>query len=296
MDAPRITLENLYSPAVKGILKGQVLNNEQTSLFRVVNEAKGWQNWLEANQVPFEGTAYDSAHNASQVLNLENEFQRLWPRVEPDTDLRPSAHFKGGDVACWQKVAGLDYGVFQQCCPGEVQADVVEAIKSHSKQQPHRRDPPQERVRSDHHPPPVQPLQVHQVPDGGESNSSPKPGGGDVRPGQARDLYFAELARTIVGVAGTQYQDQRTLEGKTKYRISLNLTTNTLQVFSKDRGEMPILLDENGNIDHKKSRVSDRDVQAFQTALAYLRQAQQTQHGGKTPGRQEVKERAQLEV
>ncbi|MEL6903483.1 MAG: hypothetical protein AAFP07_21315, partial [Cyanobacteria bacterium J06606_4] len=89
------------------------------------------------------------------------------------------------------------------------------------------------------------------------------------------DTNLAQLGREIVARIGEEQDGQRNVNGKVKYRISINLADNTMRVYAKDRGDEPILVDANGNIDHEHSRVVPEDVRRFQVMVDDLRACQQ---------------------
>jgi hypothetical protein len=84
---------------------------------------------------------------------------------------------------------------------------------------------------------------------------------------------FAQMGRQLVAEVGAEQDGQRSLSseiGRAQYKIVLNLTDNTMQIYAHERGTEPILVDTNGNIDHANARVLPGDLEAFQTALDYL--------------------------
>ena len=89
------------------------------------------------------------------------------------------------------------------------------------------------------------------------------------------DTNLAQLGREIVARIGEEQDGQRSVNGKVKYRISINLTDNTMRIYARDRGEEPILVDANGNIDHANSQVLPEDVRRFQVMVDDLRAYQQ---------------------
>lgn len=48
-----------------------------------------------------------------------------------------------------------------------------------------------------------------------------------------------------------------------------------MRIYAKDRGDEPILVDANGNIDHVHSQVVPEDVRRFQVMVDDLRACQQ---------------------
>ena len=89
------------------------------------------------------------------------------------------------------------------------------------------------------------------------------------------DTNLAQLGREIVTRIGEEQDGQRSVNGKVKYRISINLADNTMRIYAKDRGDEPILVDANGNIDHAHSRVLPEDVTRVQAMVDGVRTYQQ---------------------
>ncbi|MEL7333323.1 MAG: hypothetical protein AAFN12_13840, partial [Cyanobacteria bacterium J06560_2] len=96
------------------------------------------------------------------------------------------------------------------------------------------------------------------------------------------DTSLAQLGREIVARIGEEQDGQRNVNGKVKYRISINLTDNTMRIYAKDRGNEPILVDANGNIDHANAWVKPEDVRRFQVMVDDLRAYQQPRGPKKT--------------
>jgi hypothetical protein len=285
-----IYLEDLYSPRVLEIMdKGVVWREPDFSLFHVAREALGWCNWLNKNQVPYSGDPYDSAFKAAGALGLEEEFLcSTWNKVKDDDSLIPSALYVGGEIPCWQKLAGLDYSLFSNKCPQDLKAEVSQAIGKHRKTHPNETQPPSRRPDN-----PIQGQTIHKtatevVEPNPQEHPPPPPNpsssvlGADPTPPPtlhpktmpdkiARDQHLAALARDVLSIAGTPDQHNKVFEGQSKYRIVLDLDSNELQIFARDRGQIPILLDANGNIDHANSKVISEDVRAFEAALTMMR-------------------------
>lgn len=91
-------------------------------------------------------------------------------------------------------------------------------------------------------------------------------------PKQRLDRDLADLGRQIVQIAGEEKDNKLEFTGKVQYKIIVNLDTNAMQIYSKDRGDDPILVDANGRIDHEASRATKEDVEKFSAALKFLQQ------------------------
>ena len=79
------------------------------------------------------------------------------------------------------------------------------------------------------------------------------------------NIALAYLGRELVNSPlGENQGNQRNVNGEVQYRISVNLANNTMSVYAKDRGDNPILVDANGQIDHVNSQATIEDVERFQ--------------------------------
>ena len=81
---------------------------------------------------------------------------------------------------------------------------------------------------------------------------------------------FANLGREIASFAGEDQDGYRKVEGEVNYKISINLTSNTMRIYAKDRGEQPILIDADGHIDHASARVDMADVEFFKAIVGAI--------------------------
>ena len=91
-------------------------------------------------------------------------------------------------------------------------------------------------------------------------------------PRERLDKDFSALGRQIVQVAGHEENSELSFKGKVNYKIVVELDSNTMRIYSRDRGDEPILVDANGNINHERSRVTPEDITRFQSALNFLQQ------------------------
>ncbi|MEL6881565.1 MAG: hypothetical protein AAFP09_13635 [Cyanobacteria bacterium J06607_10] len=77
------------------------------------------------------------------------------------------------------------------------------------------------------------------------------------------DTNLAQLGREIVAHIGEEQDGQRNVNGKVKYRISINLTDNTMRIYARDRGEEPILVDAKATLIMPTRRFCQRTLGAF---------------------------------
>jgi hypothetical protein len=211
----------------------------------------------------------------------------------------PSAKFmdKGGDVSCWMRVADLNGWLFKTWCPTDIQLEALERMSQHRALNPElaaqreslrrqkQADPDSETV-----------SQTETISAGAAQPSSHQisvePSAnvpqtefetvGAPTPQHHLNTRFAQMGRQLVAEIGAEQDGQRSLRseiGRAQYKIALNLTDNTLQIYAHDRGTEPILVDANGNIDHANARVLPGDLEAFQTALDYLQKHRQPNAG-----------------
>ena len=86
------------------------------------------------------------------------------------------------------------------------------------------------------------------------------------------NIALAYLGRELVNSQlGENQGNQRNVNGEVQYRISVNLADNTMRIYAKDRGDNPILIDANGQIDQVKSRTTIEDVERFQQMARAIR-------------------------
>ena len=292
-----IHLRDLLAPTASSVLEhGSVFKNDRRlSLWLFSQDVFGWRNWLQARQVPFEGNANEMLYEAGDKL--------LFSRTETDEVLAtarvdqaiPACVYKGdedesidfnGDIVAWGHLFNLQPSLAAYC-PPEMKARVGVGAAS---PQENRIDQYRDLVPKEK---PVQPTQeqgwhtdkttstaatntlkvdeplVYSPPQTDEPDLS------QVESTTQLDTNLAQLGREIVARIGEEQDGQRNVNGKVKYRISINLADNTMRIYAKDRGDEPILVDANGNIDHEYSRVVPEDVRRFQAMVDGLRTYQQ---------------------
>jgi len=308
-DESDLILEELFAPRVRAIIdEGRVYRDPDYSLYHVAREAVGWCNWLDERGIAYAGDPIHPVYRAANALGFDEEqVERTWASTKREAHV-PSAKYKGddtdgkGDIACWQHIAGLDHALFQQKCPLELQPQVIEAIQEYREQHPNQRShaatsaftpraKPQKGVASSTTQPqspipaaastPKKPKALPTTPprlDAPQSSSAPSTASQAPSETVERDRRFGDLARTIVGEAGVPTPTGQEFTGQSRYRITLEIETNTLKVYARDRGESPIFLNEEGKIDHAKSRVTPADVEAFETELLFIQTDRQRQH------------------
>ena len=284
-----IHLRELLAPTANSVFNhGSVFKDDRRlSLWLCAQDIFGWRNWLQARHVPFEGDTYEMFYEAGDKL--------LFSRAEADEVLGtaridqaiPACVYKGdedesidfnGDIVGWGHLFSLQPALAAYC-PPEMKARVGDRIDQYRDLVPKKK--------------PAQPTQEQgwrteettstdatntwkgNEPLVGSSSQTDEPTRSQTGSANQLDTNLAQLGREIVARIGEEQDGQHNVNGKVKYRISINLADNTMRIYAKDRGDEPILVDANGNIDHAHSRVVPEDVRRFQVMVDDLRACQQ---------------------
>lgn len=299
-----IHLRDLLAPTASSVLnQGSVFKDDRRlSLWLFAQDAFGWQNWLKARHVPFEGDTYEMFYEAGdRLLFAKAETDEVLATARIDQAI-PACVYKGdedesidfnGDVVAWAHLFSLQPSLADYC-PPEIKATVSDRIEQYRQHFPKERAtqpaPQKEDWRSaepasttaadvwkvdepivDGPLPKAEILETANEPDLSKAESTTQ-----------LDTNLAQLGREIVARIGEEQDDQRSVNGKVKYRISISLADNTMRIYARDRGEEPILVDANGNIDHANSQVLPEDVRRFQVMVDDLRAYQQPRGPKKT--------------
>lgn len=279
-----IHLRDLLAPTASSVFNhGSVFKDDrELSLWLCAQDIFGWRNWLQARHVPFEGNANEMLYKAGdKLLFSRTETDEMLAAARVDQAI-PACVDKGdedesidfnGDIVGWGHLFSLQPSLAAYC-PPEMKAKVGDHIEQYRDLAPKKK--------------PAQPAQdmdwrteestntwKGNEPLVGSSSQTDEPTRSQTGPANQLDTNLAQLGREIVARIGEEQDGQRNVNGKVKYRISINLADNTMRVYAKDRGDEPILVDANGNIDHEHSRVVPEDVRRFQVMVDDLRACQQ---------------------
>ena len=123
-----IPLEMLGHEDSHRVLNGDDIKNDRSdSLTTAISEWSGWFNWCRSNNIPVSGTVENLAHYAGDKLGIDSDrVTRILATIDLE-QCHPSAHFRGGDEACWRKVRRLDHRAYDANCPDSIK----EAISGH---------------------------------------------------------------------------------------------------------------------------------------------------------------------
>ena len=298
-----IHLRDLLAPTASSVLnQGTVFKDDRRlSLWLFAQDAFGWRNWLKTRQVPFTDDANEMLYEAGeQLLFSKAETDEVLATARIDQAI-PACVYKGdedesidfnGDVVAWAHLFSLQPSLADYC-PPEIKATVSDRIDEYRQQFPKERATQPTRKEGwrsvetasttsadawkvdnplvDSPPPKVEILETANEPDLSKAESRTQ-----------LDTNLAQLGREIVARIGEEQDGQRSVNGKVKYRISISLADNTMRIYARDRGEEPILVDANGNIDHANSKVLPEDVRRFQVMVDDLRAYQQPRGPKKT--------------
>ncbi len=311
-DQEPIDLKDLLAPTARQILDGNVYKSADYSVFHLAREALGWQSWARENDVPLAGNPMVMTQQAARSLGVSVSAANAAFTQADAQGCIPAAKFKGGDEACWMKIAELDLEIYKACCPEDLRPEVERRIddyrsnNSKPAEQLQKNKPAAEKkiddapfadsavtgsrqaaaganYSDDREPDSTQaesnaastrPIRSTEIPDDvpGIKIELEQPASEIPQPQQRMNQDFAVLGRQIVDMAGHEKDGKLAFEGKVNYKIVVNLDSNTMKIYSKDRGGEPILVDANGNIDHENSRVLLKDVEKFRAALNFLQQ------------------------
>ena len=283
MTTSSIHLRDLLAPTASSVFNhGSIFKNDrELSLWLCAQDIFGWHKWLRARHVPFEGNANEMLYEAGDKL--------LFSRTETDEVLAtarvdeaiPACVYKGdedesidfnGDVVAWGHLFNLqpELAVY---CPPEMKAKVGDHIDEYHDRVPKKKvaQPTQDKDWRTEESTATADTNTWKV-DKPLVDSQPQTDEPDDLSQTAEsttelDNNLAQLGREIVARIGEEQDGQRNVNGKVKYRISINLADNTMRIYAKDRGDEPILVDSNGNIDHAHSRVMLEDVTRFQAMV-----------------------------
>ncbi|MEM6452514.1 MAG: hypothetical protein AAF703_19630 [Cyanobacteria bacterium P01_D01_bin.105] len=300
-----IHLRDLLAPTASSVFNhGSVFKDDrELSLWLCAQDIFGWRNWLQARQVPFEGNANEMLYEAGDKL--------LFSRTETDEVLAtarvdqaiPACVYKGdedesidfnGDVVAWGHLFNLQPALAAYCPPEmKAKVGVGAASPKENRIDQYRDRVPKKKVAQ---PTQKQGWRTRETTSTADTNtwkvdkplvdSQPQTDESDLSRVESTtqlDTDLAQLGREIVARIGEEQDGQHNVTGKVKYRISINLADNTMRIYAKDRGDEPILVDANGNIDHVHSRVVPEDVTRFQAMVDGLRIYQQPTVPKKVP-------------
>lgn len=293
-DLESIDLRDLLDARALQTLQGDPQDNAKQSLAHLAQESLGWQSWAREQDIPLAGSPIVLTQQAARHLGASvAEANAIYAQAQAQPCI-PEAKAKGGDAACWSRIAQLDPQLYWACRSGpesdqqfsqqQAPESAAPAPRAVLLRDPLRSTPPQETATSTAEPRSVNPSAPTATAERPTAETLTQPGirvqveqdqPSFLSPQQQRDREFATLGRKIVSIAGIENGENLAFEGKANYTITVNLNTNTMRITSQDRGDKPILIDANGNIDHQHSQVNAKDVEKFQAALQFLNQRQQ---------------------
>ncbi|MDJ0731113.1 MAG: hypothetical protein QNJ33_14090 [Crocosphaera sp.] len=116
-----IPLEMLGHEDSHRVLNGEDIKNDRSdSLTTAISEWSGWFNWCHSNNIPVSGTVENLAYYAGEKLGIDSDrITRILATIDLE-QCHPSAHFRGGDEACWRKVRRLDRRSYDANCPDSI--------------------------------------------------------------------------------------------------------------------------------------------------------------------------------
>lgn len=130
-----IKLEDLGNPASREILQGRYSSDDRsTALTAAINEWFGWQNFCDANRIPYSGTAEGLARDAGTALGLDSDRVVRIVRSIDSATCNPAALTMGGEVSCWLKIWRLDRKTYDQVCPDEIKTAVKAKLEANKTQ------------------------------------------------------------------------------------------------------------------------------------------------------------------
>ncbi|MBE9064119.1 hypothetical protein [cf. Phormidesmis sp. LEGE 11477] len=245
MKADPIQLRELITPRSSNVLdNGHLIKSEdkERRLWYFAQYTFGWSNWLQSRGIPFSEDPTDLFFEAATKVGFS--------RDEAGTIL-------DGDTIAWAHLFSLRPELAEYC-PPETKQSVAEYINEYRQHVPKQHSDSK-----------------------AFKNRKSSPAEGDPAKqmsAEESDTTFAALGREIANSLGEEKDGHRQVEGKANYRIVINLASNTMRIYAKDRGDDPILIDANGQIDHAASRVVPEDVRRFQQIANRIREHQHSQN------------------
>ena len=274
-------LRKLLGPTSKNVLEGRLFRSAEDLSMRIITQdAFGWQRWMKENGLGVEDSPEDIIIQAGRKIGWSEDAVKgylLNPSLQLDRAI-PACVYKGnqengrGDISAWAHLFNLDPS-FASACPPHIKPDVAKHIDEYRELYPKvKSEPNSSKDLSSSSVPLVKPSDkwksetVEVVLDPCDSYS--------------RNKTFALLGREIVQHKGITKQGERKAESyRASYRISISLASNTMRIYDLKRsGEHPILVDENGQIDHASAQVLSKDVECFQSVVEAIHQEQSQSH------------------
>ena len=233
---------------------------------------------MRDNRLSTEGSAESIVITAGKAIGWEKDKVELYlskPALHLDS-AEPACVFKGnqngtgkGSIVAWAHLFGLN-PEFSEQCPVGLRKDVVEHINTHREGNPKVKPTPniKQNISKDAD------SRKLEHPNGAATyaEKTVEVGKGKLQVSDiSRNTTFAELGRVIVEQKGKESRGSRITEGQAGYKISVNITDNTMRIYSRKSGKEPILVDANGKIDHKTAKVSQEDIDHFERVVQSLK-------------------------
>lgn len=126
-----LSLESLINEKATGILNGNYsdVTDRSEALTTFCNEALGWANWCDNNDINLADNYEQLAESAGLSLGLDSDkIQRVLATI--DTNAIPSAQHESGDISCWKKIYKLNKDMYKKHCPVDTQVEISEDFKA----------------------------------------------------------------------------------------------------------------------------------------------------------------------
>lgn len=107
-----IELFSCLSQAAQAIITGNPESDDRSrDLTKAAKDSFGWENWLNANQISFNGSAESLIDDCGEALGIDSDrVLRIKKSIDP-TSCSPACVLRGGDAAAQQKVKKLQYAL-----------------------------------------------------------------------------------------------------------------------------------------------------------------------------------------
>lgn len=230
-----VEIRELLGPTSSNILKHNLLlKDKKTSFYIFSQDVYGWENWLNKNDIPFTDNAEELMVEAADKIGLSKEQYANYLEGSGSEYSIPCCVYKenkegwNGNVVAWAHVLNI-YPEHRDNCPSYIRDQVSDHTKEY-----------QGNLKKDE-----KPLKQHKEEVDAKKRPARKYSGLKEKSelnseDKILEKRLALLGRELVQKIGSKQGSWKRLSGKAKYRIDLNITNNTMRIYSKERGDIPL--------------------------------------------------------
>lgn len=126
-----VQLEELLSSSVKGILRGDPVDDRSTACTRAVKEIIGWVNWLNAKGIASCVSPLTIAHHAFYAIYCypaegDGKFNRIVDSIRDVDNIQPSIVMASehDDLAAWKRLRSVNKDIFESIASDAIREDL----------------------------------------------------------------------------------------------------------------------------------------------------------------------------